>query len=242
MGMTPMHHHHQPTQQQQHTTMAQQQQHPGNNGMNHHMVAATQAPSPANVGGQCPAPAPGVMTLPPHLAQHPMHQNVSALSHLRQFSGGHSTSMPPPSNNAPQQPPRDASNGGNASPGIPVAGQQLPPPQGPQGQAPSPYAPVAHTMQMPQTSIHPSQPPTVAMYPQVSNGIPGVAFGLHPHAHHPSQATAPPPLVAPPTTNVAQPLPQVTNGGNHPHPSAQPPSSEKPTAHQGGGGNLAHCA
>jgi len=256
MGMTAMHHHHQPTQQQQHPTMAQQQQqHPGNNGMNHHMAATTQAPSPANVGGQCPAPAPGAMTLPPHLAQHPMHQNVSALSHLRQFSGGHSTSMPPPSNNAPQQPPRDASNAGNASPGIPVPGQQLPPPQVTQGQAvPSPYAPVAHTMQMPQTSIHPSQPPTVAMYPQVSNGIPNVAFGLHPHAHHPAHTVTTalhphgtPPPAAPPgaqhASAVQQPQQQqVTNGSNNPHPSAQPPSSEKPTAHQGGGGNLAHCA
>jgi len=44
--------------------------------------------------------------------------------------------------------------------------------------------------EMPQQAIAVAMPPAMAMYPQVTDGIPSVAYGLHPHAHH--GASAPP--------------------------------------------------
>lgn len=237
MGLTSIHHNH--------TGAAAHHGAPG---------AHSQAPSGA------PAPAPGGMVLPPHLA-HLGWNMAQAQPHLQQHFSGHASApggMPPPPAGAPQPPPHAPSPNGTMSPShglaqgsTPAHGQQLATSyasamqqQQHQQQQHSVGAPMP-----PPAASHP--PPAMAMYPQVSNGVPSVAFGLHPHQPqgaapaHPHNVQAPSPvMMGAPGAVPPLPPPQQGNGGGQQQ-QAQPPSSDKPAAapaHQGGGGNLAHCA
>lgn len=225
---------------------------------------AAAAPGAATmvVGGP-PAPsAPGTTTmLPPP-------QSYSAPPQMHPFTGHAQAGTM----GAPQQqqtpPPNAASLPTTATATVGQQQQQQLPPQGNQGQ----QAPGAAQYQMQPVLMHAnSAPPSMAMYPQMSGGVPTVAFGLHPHAattglHPHATATAAPaaathgaaPLHSQGTMQATYPPGEamdtspsnaMATGGTaaqqQPPVAAahQQPSSEKPSAHaQGGGGNLAHCA
>ena len=159
----------------------------------------------AGIGGQ-PAPR--------------LNHSVSAPPDLQQ--GGLASSAGGASgdnNSAPQAPPLP--NGA----GDQQAQQQLPPPT--QGQdAASPHAaayPAVQQQQQQQVMVAQQQlapqlaittttmaPPAMAMYPQVTNGVPSVAFGLHPHQ---------PQMMAATTTLT--------------HPHVHPPNMSQPQAMMG---------
>mmetsp|Transcript_5124 Transcript_5124/g.10959 ORF Transcript_5124/g.10959 Transcript_5124/m.10959 type:complete len:149 (+) Transcript_5124:1-447(+) len=83
--------------------------------------------------------------------------------------------------------------------------------------------------QQQQQQYHQPAPPTFAMYPQMSGGVPTVQLGLHPHhgGVQPQVGGAPPPA-APGNSGATAP------GGEGKRSSPQPAISD--------GGHLAHCA
>ena len=212
----------------------------------------------AGIGGQ-----------PPRL-----NHSVSAPPDLQQ--GGLASSAGGAGDNSTQAPPLPNGAGDQQD-------QQLQPPT--QGQQAASHA-AAYPFQQQQQQVMMTQqlapqqlatttttmaPPAMAMYPQVTNGVPSVAFGLHPHQPQMMTATTTTlthPLVHPP--NMAQPqammgvatnnaprdgstdTAQQLNGlptqqqGFDRQASQGSASSDKPAAaappQVGGGGNLAHCA
>mmetsp|Transcript_5831 Transcript_5831/g.13116 ORF Transcript_5831/g.13116 Transcript_5831/m.13116 type:complete len:111 (+) Transcript_5831:100-432(+) len=87
----------------------------------------------------------------------------------------------------------------------------------------------AEPQQQQQQQYHQPAPPTFAMYPQMSGGVPTVQLGLHPHhgGVQPQVGGAPPPA-APGNSGATAP------GGEGKRSSPQPAISD--------GGHLAHCA
>jgi len=205
---------------------------------------------------------------------HPqLNHSVSAPPDLQQGGLTSSAGGAPGDNSTPQAPPLP--NGA----GDQQAQQQLPPTT--QGQGAASHAAAAYPVQQQQqvmvtqqhlapqltTTMAPSAPPAMAMYPQVTNGVPSVAFGLHPHQPQMMSTAITHPRVHPP--NMAQPQAMMGVATNTPQdgstdtaqqlnglPAQQQgfdrqasqgsTSSDKPAAaaqpQVGGGGNLAHCA
>ena len=278
---------------------------------------------------QVSAPASLSSYVPPTMAAHSQRAALSdnnlqghPTSSLGTAAGSiNALSQPPP--------PTSTNNGGynqaQTSAGAQQQQQQLPPthqaahglgaPAAPTSHAASAYhtQPLISQQQQQQQQPAPASfitttmapPPAMAMYPQVTNGVPSVSFGLHPHqpppyaaavatlnphtaaiqhTHHqptvmlnaaggvvqhhqqPNATTllpqgqaiatmAPPPTINAPyemvnVTNTAQQLlpPQQQQPHQYDRHTSQGSdssqlSSDKPAAaHQGGGGNLAHCA
>mmetsp|Transcript_42927 Transcript_42927/g.91270 ORF Transcript_42927/g.91270 Transcript_42927/m.91270 type:complete len:311 (-) Transcript_42927:552-1484(-) len=257
MGMGAVHY----PAQRQHQMMSQPQQHQtttGNQQAPHAAqapgaAATATAPGPAAVGGHQQAPAAAVA-----LAWHPQ-QTFAATAVAPPPPGGATQQQQPP-------PPHDASGSGNASPTHathPLAtGQHLPSLQGPlgnqsqgQSQAPLSYAPQVQGLQTTQHMGPAHATPAMAMYPQVSNGLPSVAFGLHPYQHHAhnnaagqvANPLAPRGGASDPLSSSAAASTDTQHGANSSPQQgngALAPSSDKPPAARpgGGGGNLAHCA
>jgi len=205
---------------------------------------------------------------------HPQQLNhsVSAPPDLQQ--GGLTTTHGAPGDNNSQAPPLPSGAGDQQ------AQQQLPPTQ---VQEAASHAAAAYPVQQQQQQVMVTQqqlapqqlattttmaPPAMAMYPQVTNGVPSVAFGLHPH--QPQMMSTLTPHVHPPNMTQPQAMMGVATNNNAPQdgstvdsaaqlnglPTQQQgfdrqasqgsTSSDKPAAaappQVGGGGNLAHCA
>ena len=225
----------------------------------HQTQPSLAAVAPGSIGGQ-PAPR--------------LNHSVSAPPDLHQGGLTSSTTHGAPGDNSPQAPPLP--NGA----GDQQAQQQLPPTQ---GQEAASHAAAAYPVQQQQQVMVTQQqlapqlattmaPPAMAMYPQVTNGVPSVAFGLHPHQPQmmTTATTLTHPHVHPPNMSQPQAMMGVaTTTNNAPQDGSTdtaqqlnglPPqqqgfdrqasqgstASDKPAAaappQVGGGGNLAHCA
>ena len=157
---------------------------------------------------------------------HPqLHHSVSAPPNFQSGPSPGATNMSenhaaPSSSMQPPQHPATPTEGG----------QQMPSQQeSQQGHAPAPHASVypqqqhgmsiSHGPPQPQHHVQPvdmtmTSPPAMAMYPQVTNGVPGVTFGLHPHHHQSPHAS---------TLNP--------HAGGHPHPQHAMLFTSSPRSH-----------